>query len=134
MQATSSNLQLLDLWRVDRPGEGQAFEAHAHLGNRRLLWHGTHVATVAAILKAGLRIMPHAGGRVGRGLYLVSAGWVKLPASWQQWELHAPCAQCASHHPEAGLHVMPPVSGRVGTACMWQGLAEYLSRGRVHDA
>ena len=74
MQATSSNLQLLDLWRVDRPGEGQAFEAHAHLGNRRLLWHGTHVAKVAAILKAGLRIMPHAGGRVGRGLYLVSAG------------------------------------------------------------
>ena len=74
MQATSSNLQLLDLWRVDRPGEGQAFEAHAHLGNRRLLWHGTHIVTVAAILKAGLRIMPHAGGRVGRGLYLVSAG------------------------------------------------------------
>ena len=75
MQATSSNLQLLNLWSVDRQGEAKAFEAHAKLDNRRLLWHGTNIAVVAAILKAGLRIMPHAGGRVGRGLYMVSADW-----------------------------------------------------------
>merc|ERR1712060_1024348 len=42
------------------------------LTNRKLLWHGTSVAVVAAILKSGLRIMPHAGGRVGRGLYFAS--------------------------------------------------------------
>eukprot|EP00891_Asterochloris_glomerata_P009128 jgi/Astpho2/9128/Aster-x1563 len=71
MKATSSNLQLLDLWKVNRRGEGKAFQAHAHLDNRRLLWHGTNFATVAAVLKAGLRIMPHASGRVGRGLYMV---------------------------------------------------------------
>lgn len=34
--------------------------------------NGACVAVVAAILKAGLRIMPHACGRVGRGLYLAS--------------------------------------------------------------
>lgn len=47
-------------------------KAHDHLENRRLLWHGTNVAVVAAILKSGLRIMPHSGGRVGKGLYFAS--------------------------------------------------------------
>ncbi|WAR26084.1 PARP3-like protein [Mya arenaria] len=37
-----------------------------------LLWHGTSVAVVAAILKGGLRIMPHSGGRVGSGIYFAS--------------------------------------------------------------
>lgn len=36
------------------------------------MWHGTNVAVVAAILKTGLRIMPHSGGRVGRGIYFAS--------------------------------------------------------------
>ena len=40
------------------------------IDNRKLLWHGTKVAVVAAILKSGLRIMPHSGGRVGKGIYL----------------------------------------------------------------
>lgn len=30
------------------------------------------MAVVAAILKSGLRIMPHSGGRVGRGIYFAS--------------------------------------------------------------
>jgi len=42
------------------------------LDNRKLLWHGTNVAVVVAILKSGLRIMPHSGGRVGRGIYFAS--------------------------------------------------------------
>ena len=42
------------------------------MGNRKLLWHGTSVAVVAAILKSGLRIMPHSGGRVGAGIYFAS--------------------------------------------------------------
>jgi poly [ADP-ribose] polymerase len=43
-------------------------QAHDKLDNRRLLWHGTNVAVVAAVLKTGLRIMPTAssGSRVGR--------------------------------------------------------------------
>jgi poly [ADP-ribose] polymerase len=36
------------------------------------LWHGTDVAVVVAILKSGLRIMPHSGGRVGAGIYFAS--------------------------------------------------------------
>ncbi|ROT65084.1 hypothetical protein C7M84_016965 [Penaeus vannamei] len=50
----------------------QKFAAHDAIQHRKLLWHGTNVAVVAAILKAGLRIMPHSGGRVGRGIYFAS--------------------------------------------------------------
>ena len=52
--------------------QGERFKAHSELSNRRLLWHGTNVAVVVAILKSGLRIMPHSGGRVGRGIYFAS--------------------------------------------------------------
>ncbi|XP_038627337.1 protein mono-ADP-ribosyltransferase PARP3 [Tachyglossus aculeatus] len=69
---TYRKLQILHVWEVDREGEGELFQAHEKLGNRRLLWHGTNVAVVAAILKSGLRIMPHSGGRVGRGIYFAS--------------------------------------------------------------
>lgn len=51
--------------QVLRKGEAQRFQQHTELGNRRLLWHGTNVAVVATVLKTGLRIMPHSGGRVG---------------------------------------------------------------------
>jgi len=57
---------------VDRNNEALGFKSHAKVGNRRLLWHGTNIAVVAAILKSGLRIMPHSGGRVGKGIYLAS--------------------------------------------------------------
>ncbi|XP_012316065.1 protein mono-ADP-ribosyltransferase PARP3 isoform X3 [Aotus nancymaae] len=63
---------LQHVWRVNREGEGDRFQAHSRLGNRRLLWHGTNVAVVAAILTSGLRIMPHSGGRVGKGIYFAS--------------------------------------------------------------
>lgn len=74
MQATcrSSSHKLLDVFELDRHGEGKRFAAHDGLENRKLLWHGTNVAVVAAILKSGLRIMPHSGGRVGKGIYLAS--------------------------------------------------------------
>ncbi|KAH0630023.1 hypothetical protein JD844_012584 [Phrynosoma platyrhinos] len=65
-------LQVLNIWKVNREGERTRFRTHNHLENRRLLWHGTNVAVVAAILKSGLRIMPHSGGRVGKGLYFAS--------------------------------------------------------------
>ncbi len=65
-------LKLIDLFRVDRHGEGTRFSAHEEIVERKLLWHGTNVAVVAAILGSGLRIMPHSGGRVGKGIYLAS--------------------------------------------------------------
>ena len=64
------NMTLSDVWEVNRHGESKRFAQHNGLDNRKLLWHGTSVAVVAAILKSGLRIMPHSGGRVGRGIYL----------------------------------------------------------------
>ena len=59
-------ISVLFLFQTDR------FNAHKNINERKLLWHGTNVAVVAAILKSGLRIMPHSGGRVGRGIYFAS--------------------------------------------------------------
>ncbi|XP_056293849.1 protein mono-ADP-ribosyltransferase PARP3 [Pseudoliparis swirei] len=75
MKVTSNGYrkqQILNVWEVDRETEGEQFRKNDGLENRRLLWHGTNVAVVAAILKSGLRIMPHSGGRVGRGIYFAS--------------------------------------------------------------
>jgi len=52
--------------------KGERFSANINFQHRKLLWHGTNVAVVVAILKGGLRIMPHSGGRVGKGLYFAS--------------------------------------------------------------
>ncbi|NXY51062.1 PARP3 polymerase, partial [Ceuthmochares aereus] len=80
---TGCKLRILNIWQVARDGEGERFKAHDLLEHRRLLWHGTNVAVVAAILKSGLRIMPHSGGRVGKGIYFASensksAGYVRF--------------------------------------------------------
>ncbi|KAM6981378.1 protein mono-ADP-ribosyltransferase PARP3 [Aplochiton taeniatus] len=75
--------KIIDVWEVDRENEKKRFQENDSLDNRRLLWHGTNIAVVAAILKSGLRIMPQSGGRVGRGIYFASencksAGYVQL--------------------------------------------------------
>ncbi|ETW05310.1 hypothetical protein H310_04263 [Aphanomyces invadans] len=64
------HVALQDIWAVRRHAEDKSFASFAAVPNHRLLWHGTNVAVVAAILKSGLRIMPSAGGRVGKGIYL----------------------------------------------------------------
>ncbi|KAM7040859.1 protein mono-ADP-ribosyltransferase PARP3-like [Acridotheres tristis] len=69
---TGHKLRILNIWQVTRDGEDERFKAHELLEHRRLLWHGTNVAVVAAILRSGLRIMPHSGGRVGKGIYFAS--------------------------------------------------------------
>ncbi|XP_076202335.1 protein mono-ADP-ribosyltransferase PARP3 isoform X2 [Aptenodytes patagonicus] len=79
---TGRKLHILNIWQVARDGEDERFKAHDLLEHRRLLWHGTNVAVIAAILKSGLRIMPHSGGRVGKGIYFASensksAGYVR---------------------------------------------------------
>lgn len=57
-------MKLDTVWSCNRHDEDARFAKFNKLKNRRLLWHGTNVAVVAAILKSGLRIMPHSGGRV----------------------------------------------------------------------
>ncbi|XP_060095964.1 protein mono-ADP-ribosyltransferase PARP3 [Heteronotia binoei] len=69
---TYRKLKVLNIWKVNRESEAIRFLTHNDLENRHLLWHGTNVAVIAAILKSGLRIMPHSGGRVGKGLYFAS--------------------------------------------------------------
>lgn len=64
--------KLLDVFTVNRQGEAQRFSSFDNLDNRRLLFHGTNVCVAPAILTTGLRIMPNAGGRVGKGVYLAS--------------------------------------------------------------
>lgn len=66
------HVKLMDVWRVDRHGEDKRFSKYSKLKNHKLLWHGTNIAVVAAILSSGLRIMPHSGGRCGSGIYLAS--------------------------------------------------------------
>eukprot|EP00800_Vazella_pourtalesii_P007918 TRINITY_DN2107_c0_g1_i1.p1 TRINITY_DN2107_c0_g1~~TRINITY_DN2107_c0_g1_i1.p1 ORF type:complete len:597 (+),score=136.95 TRINITY_DN2107_c0_g1_i1:61-1851(+) len=71
-----------NIWKVNRHSASARYKQHEKVENRKLLWHGTNVAVVAAILKDGLRIMPHSGGRVGRGIYFASeqmksAGYVR---------------------------------------------------------
>jgi len=70
--SSSGGLKLKNLYTVERDGEKQRFDEHKDMDNRKLLWHGTSVCVVSAILKTGLRIMPHSGGRVGRGIYSAS--------------------------------------------------------------
>jgi len=70
--AQSYTPKIVDVFRMNRHGEKERFAAHDDIEHRKLLWHGTNVAVVAAICKTGLRIMPHSGGRVGKGIYLAS--------------------------------------------------------------
>ncbi|KAH9150874.1 hypothetical protein AeRB84_006379, partial [Aphanomyces euteiches] len=67
-----ASMSVLDIWEVRRSEEDKKFSKFASTPNHRLLWHGTNVAVVAAILKSGLRIMPSSGGRVGKGIYLAN--------------------------------------------------------------
>jgi len=80
-----NKLKLLDVFAVKRESEPQRFSEHSDIVERKLLWHGTNVAVLVAILSTGLRIMPHSGGRVGKGIYFASensksAGYVGCTA------------------------------------------------------
>ncbi|CAB1353819.1 unnamed protein product, partial [Coregonus sp. 'balchen'] len=49
-----SQPKIIDVWEVESETEAERFRENDSLENRRLLWHGTNVAVVAAILKGGL--------------------------------------------------------------------------------
>jgi len=69
---TFRGLKLLQVYKIKRESEPGRFQEHEDIVERKLLWHGTNVAVVVAILSTGLRIMPHSGGRVGKGIYFAS--------------------------------------------------------------
>lgn len=64
-----TKLKILDIYKVARKGEAESFDKHKTLDYRKLLFHGSSVAVFPAILSGGIKIMPHSGGRVGRGNY-----------------------------------------------------------------
>ncbi|PVD24426.1 hypothetical protein C0Q70_14909 [Pomacea canaliculata] len=66
------NLVLQEIWKVDREGEEERFLAHDGIMDRKLLWYGTDMALVAAILKNGFCIKTHSSGRGGRSIHFVS--------------------------------------------------------------
>lgn len=63
------------------------------------------MAVVAAILTSGLRIMPHSGGRVGKGIYFASensksAGYGEAP--WVKARVGVKAQRWAGPNPEGG--------------------------------
>ncbi|MEE6473715.1 hypothetical protein FKM82_010148 [Ascaphus truei] len=59
--ATTHNaydLEVLDIFKIDREGESQRYKPFKQLHNRQLLWHGSRTTNFAGILSQGLRIAP----------------------------------------------------------------------------
>lgn len=70
---TTYSLELVDLWEVEREGEGERFKQHESNSNRMLLWHGSRITNWGGILSQGLRIAPpeapSTGYMFGKGVY-----------------------------------------------------------------
>ncbi|XP_048213481.1 poly [ADP-ribose] polymerase 1 [Perognathus longimembris pacificus] len=74
--ATTHNaydLEVVDIFRIEREGESQRYKPFRQLHNRRLLWHGSRTTNFAGILSQGLRIAPPeapvTGYMFGKGIY-----------------------------------------------------------------
>ncbi|XP_056671999.1 poly [ADP-ribose] polymerase 1 isoform X2 [Monodelphis domestica] len=74
--ATTHNaydLEIIDIFKIERDGESQRYKPFKQLHNRRLLWHGSRATNYAGILSQGLRIAPPeapvTGYMFGKGIY-----------------------------------------------------------------
>ncbi|XP_075387171.1 poly [ADP-ribose] polymerase 1 [Tenrec ecaudatus] len=74
--ATTHNaydLEVVDIFKIEREGENQRYKPFRQLHNRRLLWHGSRTTNFAGILSQGLRIAPPeapvTGYMFGKGIY-----------------------------------------------------------------
>ncbi|XP_030051590.1 poly [ADP-ribose] polymerase 1 isoform X2 [Microcaecilia unicolor] len=74
--ATTHNtydLEIVDIFRIEREGERQRYKPFQELNNRKLLWHGSRNTNFAGILSQGLRIAPPeapvTGYMFGKGIY-----------------------------------------------------------------
>lgn len=67
------DLEIVDIFRVERSGERKRFEPFAKMANRKLLWHGSRTTNFVGILSHGLRIAPPeappSGYMFGKGIY-----------------------------------------------------------------
>lgn len=64
---------IVNIFKIDRDGEADRYKTKKHLGNRKLLWHGSRLTNYASIISQGLRIAPPeapvSGYRFGKGVY-----------------------------------------------------------------
>ena len=63
----------LRIFKMERKGEAEAFESVKHIGNRKLLFHGSGMGNYLGIFAQGLRIAPPeappTGYMFGKGVY-----------------------------------------------------------------
>ncbi|KAG8443845.1 hypothetical protein GDO86_009147 [Hymenochirus boettgeri] len=66
-------LEILEIFKIERDGESQRYKPFKQLHNRQLLWHGSRTTNFAGILSQGLRIAPPeapvTGYMFGKGIY-----------------------------------------------------------------
>ncbi|KAE8600352.1 hypothetical protein XENTR_v10013202 [Xenopus tropicalis] len=67
------DLEVLEIFKIEREGEYQRYKPFKQLHNRQLLWHGSRTTNFAGILSQGLRIAPPeapvTGYMFGKGIY-----------------------------------------------------------------
>ncbi|XP_044292076.1 poly [ADP-ribose] polymerase 1 [Varanus komodoensis] len=67
------DLKVMEIFKIEREGEGQRYKPFKELHNRQLLWHGSRATNFAGILSQGLRIAPPeapvTGYMFGKGIY-----------------------------------------------------------------
>lgn len=66
-------LEVVDIFKVERKGESRRYKPFKKMHNRRLLWHGSRLTNFAGILSHGLKIAPPeapvTGYMFGKGIY-----------------------------------------------------------------
>lgn len=69
-------LKVIDIFSIDREGEGERFQPFEKFDNRQLLWHGSRKTNWIGILSQGLRIAPPeapvTGYMFSKGVYFSS--------------------------------------------------------------
>ncbi|XP_065202113.1 poly [ADP-ribose] polymerase [Planococcus citri] len=67
------DLEIMEIYKVERQGEHKRYKPFKKLHNRKLLWHGSRLTNFAGILSQGLRIAPPeapvTGYMFGKGIY-----------------------------------------------------------------
>ncbi|XP_028396308.1 poly [ADP-ribose] polymerase 1-like isoform X2 [Dendronephthya gigantea] len=67
------DLEVEEIFRIERDGEKKRYKPFKKLPNRKLLWHGSRATNFAGILSQGLRIAPPeapvTGYMFGKGIY-----------------------------------------------------------------
>lgn len=84
----NGKFKIIHIWRVSRTGESDRIKKYEKITNRKLLWHGTNLGCIMAILKTGLRILPHSGGILGKGLYFASQSQKSLMYTYPDHDKH----------------------------------------------